>query len=1002
MPTRELLTPAQRLRLDGLPVDLDDRLMARHHTLSDEELAAAGKRRTPAGRVGFAVQIALLRFPGRPSRPGERAPEKIMRYVASQLGEDPGEIGSYVGGAKAGAEGKAGRETTRREHLSEIYGLLGLRPFDGGAREELRAWLVGVAAMTDSGLALVEALLEEMRRRSIVVPALYAVERLAWEARREARSAVAEALVGGLSAGQLGVLDGLLVTAPDATRSALVWLRQPPGAPSPDNFLKVVEKLRFVRSLGLSAKTGRAVHHNRLSRLAAEGARMTPQNLSTLEEGRRRATLVAYLLEWAASLTDEALEMHDRMVGEALARAKKTRDENFKGRGKSVNEKVGLYAGVGKALIEARESGEDPYALIEEFVPWERFVESVAEAEDLALPAAFDFLDHLEDHRRRLRKYAPVLLESFEFGSSPPSAPLLGAVEVLKEMNAANKRKVPETAPTAFVKPRWEPHVFGEDGAIDRAQYEACVLSELKDGLRSGDVYVGGSNKFRDFEDYLLPREAWEGMRASGNPPVAVTPDLDAYLEERDELLHEELSKVSLLLPKGRLPGVGLENGELKVSRLKKDEPEGLDEFRRRLYSFLPRVRLTDLLVEVDSWCGFSERMTDLRTGRPCSDRELVYAAVLADGTNLGPTKMAEATDDPKVTYERLAWASDWHVREETYQKAIAEVVNAHYRLPFSQHWGRGDTSSSDGQVFFAGGPKDALSQPNAKYGRDRGVVFYTHVSDQYAPFYSRVINTTVRDATHVLDGLPYHQSDLNPREHHSDTQGYTDQIFGATHLLGYRFASRIRNIKRTKLFPMRKPSRYPHLAPLIGGRVNVKDISSSWDEVLRLAASIKTGTVTASLILKKLANYPRQNGLAKALREIGKIERTLFALSWYQDLDLRRRVNAGLNKREARNALARAVFFNRLGELRDRSYEDQQGRASGLALLCAAIALWNAVYLERAVAALRAQGEEVPGEYLRHLSPLEWEHVTLTGVYRWDLEDGAVTADGFRALRGL
>jgi TnpA family transposase len=270
---------------------------------------------------------------------------------------------------------------------------------------------------------------------------------------------------------------------------------------------------------------------------------------------------------------------------------------------------------------------------------------------------------------------------------------------------------------------------------------------------------------------------------------------------------------------------------------------------------------------------------------------------------------VAEATDDPKVTYERLAWAADWHVREETYQKAIAEVVNAHYRLPFSQNWGVGTTSSSDGQVFFAGGPKDALSQPNAKYGRDRGVAFYTHLSDQYAPFYSRVINTTVRDATYVLDGLLYHESDLDIAEHHSDTEGFTDQVFGATHVLGYRFAPRIRNMKKTKVFTIRKPSRYPDLAPIVGGKVNVRDISSNWDEVLRLMASIKTGTVTASLILKKLANYPRQNGLAKALREIGKIERSLFGLDWYQDLELRRRVNAGLNKGEVRNALARRLL---------------------------------------------------------------------------------------------
>ena len=139
-----------------------------------------------------------------------------------------------------------------------------------------------------------------------------------------------------------------------------MWLRSPPGAPSPDYFLKVIEKLRFLRELGLSPVFARAVHHNRLSRLAAEGARLTPQNLSTLRAGCRRATLVAYLLGRTASLTDDALEMHDRMVGEAMAGAKKTRDENLKGRGKQVNEKVGLYAGIGKALIAARKTGRDP------------------------------------------------------------------------------------------------------------------------------------------------------------------------------------------------------------------------------------------------------------------------------------------------------------------------------------------------------------------------------------------------------------------------------------------------------------------------------------------------------------------------------------------------------------------------------------------------------------------------------------------------------------------
>jgi TnpA family transposase len=95
---------------------------------------------------------------------------------------------------------------------------------------------------------------------------------------------------------------------------------------------------------------------------------------------------------------------------------------------------------------------------------------------------------------------------------------------------------------------------------------------------------------------------------------------------------------------------------------------------------------------------------------------------------------------------------------------------------------------------------------------------------------------------------------------------------------------------------------------------------------------------------MRKLASYPRQNGLALALREIGRLERTLLLLEWLRSPELRHRVQTGLNKAEARNALARAVFFYRLGRLRDRAYENQQLRAKGLNLLIAAIVLWNTV----------------------------------------------------------
>ena len=130
----------------------------------------------------------------------------------------------------------------------------------------------------------------------------------------------------------------------------------------------------------------------------------------------------------------------------------------------------------------------------------------------------------------------------------------------------------------------------------------------------------------------------------------------------------------------------------------------------------------------------------------------------------------------------------------------------------------------------------------------------------------------TVRDATHVLDGLLYNESDLRIEEHYTDTAGFTDHVFALCHFLGFRFAPRIRDLADKRLYVPGKPSQWPALAPLIGASLDLKLIEQQFLEVSRLIASIRQGTVTASLILRKLGSYPRQNSLALALRELGRI----------------------------------------------------------------------------------------------------------------------------------
>ncbi|MBW4511487.1 MAG: Tn3 family transposase [Scytonematopsis contorta HA4267-MV1] len=987
MATRELLTSSQRIGFTEIPSDISEFLIARYYTLNDYDLKVINSRRRVHNRLGFAVQLCYLRFPGRVWELGERVPKSILSYIALQLDVKPKVIKEY-----------AQRDTTRREHLAEIQLYFGYESFHMSHYKQLSKWLMQLAWSTDKGIALVEALIEEMRRCKIIIPAISTVERLGWETRRRAQNKFYLSLTKNLTTAQKKELDGLLVLHQEKNRTQLIWLRQPPGVANPKNFLKVLDKFEFIRNLNLDKSCLTKVHHNRLVQLTRVGMKNTPAHIARLDDIRKYAILVAFLLETAAILIDTAISMHDKMMTKLFNRSENQRDKKFQHDGKAINEKVRLYAEVGDALINARNGQEDAYTAIESVLVWDKFVKSVEEAKKLARPVDFDYFDLLDNRYSQLRRYAPKLLSVFEFKASNAASPVLEALNVIKELNNTNRRHIPDNAPVSFVKPRWSKYVF-KDGKIDRHYYEICALSELRDCLRSGDISVTGSRQYKDFEDYLLPQDQWLQVREKNEIPVAIITDFTTYIEQRQKLLIEQFDIVSKKIAANGLPGVTIENKKLVVSPIISDNSNGATQFRDRIYNLLPRIKLTDLLVEVDSWTGFTKYFTHLQTGELASDKIILLSTILADAINLGLVKMAEASPSPDLTFEKLAWVSDWYIRDETYSKALAELVNFHTKIPFATYWGDGKTSSSDAQRFKAAGPKSFNEEINAKYGTSRSVMFYTHISDQYGPYHTKVIYANDRDATHVLDGFMYHETDLKIEEHFTDTNGHTDHVFGITHILGFRFCPRMRDLSSKKLHFLDGIDTNSLLSPLLGDKINVKLIQTCWDDILRLATSISKGTVTASLMMRKLASYPRQNKLALALREVGKIERTLFTLYWLQSPQLRRKATSELNKGELKNSLARAVCFHRLGEIRDRSFEDQSLRASGLNLAIAAIVLWNTVYLENAVNWLKSQGVIIPDDYLQHLSPMGWEHINLTGDYVWNLKSES-SLDNLRPLR--
>jgi TnpA family transposase len=555
---------------------------------------------------------------------------------------------------------------------------------------------------------------------------------------------------------------------------------------------------------------------------------------------------------------------------------------------------------------------------------------------------------------------------------------VLDAIEVLRGMNSDNARKVPADAPTDFIKPRWQKLVM-TDAGIDRRYYELCALSELKNALRSGDIWVQGSRQFKDFEDYLVPPVKFASLKLASELPLAVVTNCDQYLHDRLTLLETQLATVNRMAAANDLPDAIITESGLKITPLDAAVPDTAQALIDQTAMILPHIKITELLMEVDEWTGFTRHFTHLKSGDLAKDKNLLLTTILADAINLGLTKMAESC--PGTTYAKLAWLQAWHTRDETYSTALAELVNAQFRHPFAEHWGDGTTSSSDGQNFRTGSKAESTGHINPKYGSSPGRTFYTHISDQYAPFHTKVVNVGVRDSTYVLDGLLYHESDLRIEEHYTDTAGFTDHVFALMHLLGFRFAPRIRALGDTKLFIPKGEASYDALRPTISSdKLNIKAIRAHWDEILRLATSIKQGTVTASLMLRKLGRYPRQNACCCAARA-GAHRAHAVQLGLAAKRGTTPCVHAWLNKGEARNAMHGGVL-NRLGvprlPFRAAALPGQWPQPGDGGHCC------GSLLPERAANALRGHGHGVDGRAAAVPAPLGWERYNLTGDWLW------------------
>lgn len=255
-----------------------------------------------------------------------------------------------------------------------------------------------------------------MRHQRLIIPALDVIERICSEAITCANRLIHAALTDSLSTTHRQRLDELLERKEEGNMTWLAWLRQSPIKPNSRHMLEHIKRLKFWHALDLPIGIERLVHQNRLLKIAREGGQMTPTDLAKFEERRRYATLVAIAVEGMATITDEIIDLHDRIISRLFNVAKNKHQQQFQASGKAINDKVRLYGRIGQALLEARQSGKEAFGAIESILSWDAFTASVEEAQKLAQPADFDFLHRIGESYTTLRRYAPELLAVLKQG----------------------------------------------------------------------------------------------------------------------------------------------------------------------------------------------------------------------------------------------------------------------------------------------------------------------------------------------------------------------------------------------------------------------------------------------------------------------------------------------------------------------------------------------------------------------------------------------------------
>jgi len=960
--------------------------LTRYFHLDEADLAFISNRRAVQNQLGFALQITSVRFLGCFLSDITLIPANVQIFVARQLSiTDLTVVADY-----------AKRDTTKREHTALIRNQYGYHEFSDPPWSFRLSRLLYTRAWISNGRPslMFDFATAWLIQYKVLLPGATTLTRLISKIRDRVANRLWLRLSSLPTDEQKAKLETLL-QVPDGQRtSPFDRYRKGPVTISGPAFNEAVERYNGLKGFGMQELDFSHIPPVRLKNLARHASIVSTYKIARMADDKRIAMLVAFAKAFETIALDEALDVLDLLISNIAGEAKKIGQKKRLRTLKDLDKSALALAEVCTLILNEETKDERLREEIFAWMPREKLAALIATVNDIAQPHNDNYHDEMVEQYGRVRRFLPKLLNNIIFKAAPAGQITLKAFNYLATTDISRKQLL-KGPPLDIISNSWKRLVFNKEGQITKRGYILCFLDKLQDALRRRDVYVDNSDRWGDPRAKLLQGTEWQAnriqvCRSLGHPikPQEAITGLIGQLDATYKQVAANFDKNNSV----RIDHSG-KHPSLTITNLDKlDEPPSLTQLSRQINELLPKVDLTELLLEIHVHTGFADEFTHVSESNARADDLIVSicAILIAEACNIGIEPLIKH-QVPALTRHRLNWVKQNYLRAETLVQANARLVDHQATLPLAKTWGGGEVASADGMRFVT--PIRTINAgPNRKYfGSSRGITWYNFVSDQFSGFHGIVIPGTLRDSIFVLEGLLEQQTGLKPTEIMTDTTGTSDMVFGLFWLLGYQFSPRLADAGEAVFWRVDKDADYGVLDELARGCVNTHRIEQCWDDMMRIAGSLKLGTVQASELIRSLLKSERPSSLAQAIIEVGRINKTLYLLNYIDDEDYRRRILTQLNRGEGRHGVARAICHGQRGEIRKRYREGQEDQLGALGLVTNALVLWNTIYMQASLDHLRQQSVEIQEEDEARLSPLVHKHVNMLGHYSFFLEENVM-----------